>query len=167
MCLARDVPAPPSARGVRLASGRLTRSGRRHGGTESGFEVGLRAVSPTWSPLGRGTFFTTEYTETPFGRHRRRPEKSVLRTCRPCFRLIILILWGFIMLWGCHIGTLRSEVPYLKEKSRILEGIESTFIKSIICFHFSIIHILYRSCRWMRFLRSKISSEDVGVRGCR
>ena len=70
-----EVPALPSARGVRLASGRLTRSGRRHGGTESGFEVGLRAVSPTWSPLGRGTFFTTEHTETPFGRHRRGRER--------------------------------------------------------------------------------------------
>ena len=65
-----EVPALPSARGVRLASGRLTRSGRRHGGTESGFEVGLRAVSSTWCPLGR-VFFTTEHTETPFGRHRR------------------------------------------------------------------------------------------------
>lgn len=71
---ARDIPAPPSARGVRLASGRITRSRRRHGGTESGFEVGLRAVSPTWSPLGR-VFFTTEHTETPFGRHRRGRER--------------------------------------------------------------------------------------------
>ena len=48
-----EVPAPPSARGVRLAFGRLTRSGRRHGGTESGFEVGLRMVSSTLCPLGR------------------------------------------------------------------------------------------------------------------
>ena len=69
-----EVPALPSARGVRLASGRLTRSGRRHGGTESGFEVGLRAVSSTWCPLGR-VFFTTEHTETPFGRHRRGRER--------------------------------------------------------------------------------------------
>ena len=30
----REVPAPPSARGVRLASGRLTRSAGRNGGTE-------------------------------------------------------------------------------------------------------------------------------------
>ena len=48
-----EVPAPPSARGVRLAFGRLTRSGRRHGDTESGFEVGLRMVSSTLCPLGR------------------------------------------------------------------------------------------------------------------
>ena len=51
-CPAREVPTPPSARGVLLASGRLTRSTRRHGGTESGFEVGLRAVSFTLRSLG-------------------------------------------------------------------------------------------------------------------
>ena len=38
-----------------LASGRLTRSRRRHGGTESGFEVGLRAASSTFC-LPRGTW---------------------------------------------------------------------------------------------------------------
>ena len=64
---ARNVPAPPSARGVRTglihakregraparpctgASGRLTRSARRHEDTESGFEVGVCAVSSTTS----------------------------------------------------------------------------------------------------------------------
>ena len=38
-----------------VASGRLTRSRRRHGGTESGFEVGLRAASSTFC-LPRGTW---------------------------------------------------------------------------------------------------------------
>ena len=65
--LAREVPAPPSARGVRLASGRLTRSGRRHGDTESGFEVGLRAVSPTWSPLREGSFLPQNTQKRPSG----------------------------------------------------------------------------------------------------
>ena len=64
------------------ASGRLTRSARRHGGTERGCEVGLHAISSTFCPLGRG-FFTTEHTETPFGRHGRGREKNVLRTIRP------------------------------------------------------------------------------------
>ena len=41
--MAREVPAPPSARGVRQASGRLTRSGRRH----EGAEVVLR-LAYTW-----------------------------------------------------------------------------------------------------------------------
>ena len=133
--LAREVPAPPPARGVRQASGRLTRSGRRHDGTERGFETGLRAVSSNmargvrsealralyprrpgaWRPTdlrsvntewtetrwhGGGfeaglravssTFcqlwngvFTTEHTETPFGRHGRGLKKNVLRTNRP------------------------------------------------------------------------------------
>ena len=66
------------------------------------------------------------------------------------------------MLWGFYIGTLRSEVPYSEGEVRILEGIESALIKSIICFRFSIIYALYQSCRWKRFLRSGISSEDVG-----
>ena len=55
----------------------------------------------------------------------------------------------------------RSPV-FWKEKSRVLEGIESTLIKSIIRLHFSISHVLYQACRWKRFLRSEISSEDVG-----
>ena len=37
------------------ASGRLTRSARRYGDTESGFEVGLRTASPTIRPLRGGT----------------------------------------------------------------------------------------------------------------
>ncbi len=51
---ARNVPAPPSARGAvgrSPASGRSTRSARRHGDTESGFEVGSRPVSPAIRPL--------------------------------------------------------------------------------------------------------------------
>ena len=65
--LARNAPAPPSARGVRLASGRLTRSGRRHGDTESFFETGLRAVSPTWSPLREGSFLPQNTQKRPSG----------------------------------------------------------------------------------------------------
>ena len=37
------------------ASGRLTRSARRYGDTESGFEVGLHTASPTIRPLRGGT----------------------------------------------------------------------------------------------------------------
>ena len=37
------------------ATGRLTRSARRYGDTESGFEVGLRTASPTIRPLRGGT----------------------------------------------------------------------------------------------------------------
>ena len=37
------------------ASGRLTRSARRYGDTESGSEVGLRTASPTIRPLRGGT----------------------------------------------------------------------------------------------------------------
>ena len=69
-CCDRLNNRPISNMGSAPASGRLTRSARRHGGTESGFEVGLRAVSPTLRPLGKG-LFTTEHTETPFGRHGR------------------------------------------------------------------------------------------------
>ena len=97
--LAREVPAPPSARGVRLASGRLTRSGRRHGGTESGSETGLRAVSPTWSPLREGSFLPQNTQKRPSGdtkealakpsrlRPRRaRPSRKSLNRC--CFAKI-------------------------------------------------------------------------------
>ena len=88
-CPAREVPTPPSARGVWLTSGRLTRSERRHGDTESGFEVGLRAILFTWCLLGRG-FSTTEHTETPFGRHGRRSGKNVFRTIWPLFAIQII-----------------------------------------------------------------------------
>ena len=47
---ARGCPTAPraeAARVHRVASGRLTRSARRLGDTEIGFEVGLRAASPT------------------------------------------------------------------------------------------------------------------------
>ena len=80
--LAREVPAPPSARGVRLASGRLTRSGRRHGGTESGFEVGLRAVSPTRDSFEEGNFYHRIHRNA-LRATQKRPEKNVFRTIRP------------------------------------------------------------------------------------
>ena len=79
--------------------------------------------------------FTTKHTETPFGRHRRRPEKSVLRTCRPCFRLIILVAWDF--------------VPEGSEaKSRILAEVEAVLLKSVICLCSRSIHVLWHPCCW-------------------
>ena len=81
-----EVPAPPSARGVRLASGRLTRSGRRHGGTESGFEVGLRAVSSTWSPPWKGIFYHGTHGNA-LRATQKRPGKKVLRTIRLLFTM--------------------------------------------------------------------------------
>ena len=70
------------------ASGWLTRSARRHGGTESGFEVGLHAISSTFCPQGRGSF-TTEYTEMPFGRHGRRPGKECAPRDSVAFHILI------------------------------------------------------------------------------
>ena len=73
----------PGVRSTRAALGAWRTVGLRpvntewteaRGGTESGFEVGLRAVSPRGVLLGR-VFFTTEHTETPFGRHRRGRER--------------------------------------------------------------------------------------------
>ncbi len=77
----REVPASPSARGVRQASDRLTRSAQRYGARRVVFEVGLHVASPTQCPLEREVF-TTEHTETPFGR-RRRGRENVLWVIRP------------------------------------------------------------------------------------
>ena len=114
----RPGPVDQSPAGKKQRKGnRLADRERSHRGTRIAAQhLDAEAAKPhLWRSVVNSLpprYFTTEHTETPFGRHRRRPEKSVLRTCRPCFRLIILILWGFIMLWGFYIGTLRSEVPY-------------------------------------------------------
>ena len=92
--LAREVPAPPSARGVLLASGQLTRSERRHRGTESGSETGLRAVSSMWSPLGRGTFFYHGIHRNALRATQKRPGKGVLHAIGPCFRHRFLMYGG-------------------------------------------------------------------------
>ena len=91
--LAREVPAPPSARGVRLASGRLTRSGRRHGDTESGFEAGLRAISSTLGPLGKGVFYHRTHRNA-LRATQKRPGKGVLHAIGPCFRHRFLMYRG-------------------------------------------------------------------------
>ncbi len=71
--------------------------------------VSVSSVVESWGN-GEGEFLTTEHTETPFGRHRRRPGKDVLRTLRSRFRHIISDLrdLGFV---GFHGGTFRSEIP--------------------------------------------------------
>ena len=50
--MAREVPAPSSARGVRQASGRLTWSGRRHGGTEMVLRLAYARFHPHFVHLG-------------------------------------------------------------------------------------------------------------------
>ena len=63
-------------------------------------------------PLPR--FFTTEHTETPFGRHGRRPGKRGASHVLATFPPHILGYGGF------HIGTFRSEIPYYsKEVERV------------------------------------------------
>ena len=74
---ARAVPAPPSARGARQMA--------RHA-----FPRDL----------------LTERTEVPFGRYGIGRRRAVFRTCRPCFRIIILALKDFAF----HCSEVKSHV---------------------------------------------------------
>ena len=95
----RRLPAPPpcashhspSAHGIHQREGRACRD-RLTRLVVATIRPGARSTRAALGAWRSGRAFTTEITETPFGRHGRRPEKRALRTIRSRFYAVPLDL---------------------------------------------------------------------------